>query len=205
MFVLGFPLLVATAMALWATNATTVPAPTPMEILVQPKPVVGGAIHDHEGRPVDLGAGWSIWFSGYTRCPDVCPATLATLSAALRQLRQAGVTPPRSYFLSVDPADDAAALDAYLGYFGAEVRGVARAEGVAIAQQLGFFLPAVSDGATAGDAIAHAALMAVVDPRGRLYAIIRQPVSAADLASALRQLVGTGSSPSAANAHRPIA
>ena len=69
------------------------------------------------GRPVLL-------FFGYTRCPDVCPQTLAKLTAALGALGDAadGVT---VVFATVDPAHDTAAVvDAYLADYDDRIVGL---------------------------------------------------------------------------------
>jgi protein SCO1/2 len=65
---------------------------------------------DQDGRPFDaarLRRGWTLVFFGFTRCPDVCPTTLAALArtrAALADLPQA--QQPRVLLISVDPEHD---------------------------------------------------------------------------------------------------
>lgn len=44
-------------------------------------------------------------FFGFTHCPDFCPATLYSLGTAINLLPK-NVTPPRTAFISVDPARD---------------------------------------------------------------------------------------------------
>ncbi len=57
-------------------------------------------------------------FFGFTNCPDVCPATMARLSRAIKAMPedlQGGVTP---LFVSVDPQrDDLAHLEEYVSFF----------------------------------------------------------------------------------------
>ena len=85
----------------------------------QPRPPLEGArmggpftLTSHEGRRVssDQFAGkYRIVYFGYTHCPDVCPADLASIGAALRQFEQkhpdraAKVQP---IFITSDPARD---------------------------------------------------------------------------------------------------
>ncbi|MEX0732022.1 MAG: SCO family protein [Aquisalimonadaceae bacterium] len=66
----------------------------------------------------------TLLFFGYTYCPDVCPMTLATLSAALRELTATQSDQVRVIFVSVDPArDDPQHLAAYASAFGPQFIG----------------------------------------------------------------------------------
>lgn len=79
----------------------------------QGKVEIGGAytLVDQTGATVtnETYAGtWQIVFFGYTFCPDVCPTTLSTVTAAIDQLGPLAerVTP---IFITVDPARDTVA------------------------------------------------------------------------------------------------
>jgi protein SCO1/2 len=63
-------------------------------------------------------------YFGYTHCPDVCPATLAKLSQALKRFGPAAAA-VRVLFVSVDPKRDSGqALGSYASYFGPQVMGL---------------------------------------------------------------------------------
>ncbi len=63
-------------------------------------------------------------YFGYTHCPDVCPATMARLGAAIQQLG-AGADHVRILFISVDPARDTPALlHSYVTAFGRHAVGL---------------------------------------------------------------------------------
>jgi protein SCO1/2 len=71
---------------------------------------IGGPFHltDQEGVRVDqrlLDGKWSLVFFGYTFCPDVCPATLTNLAAALDRLGP-DAAHVRVVFITVDPQRD---------------------------------------------------------------------------------------------------
>jgi protein SCO1/2 len=67
------------------------------------------------GRPTLL-------FFGYTRCPDVCPTTMADIAVALRGLDKALVEKLQVVFVTTDPAyDTPAVLGEYLGRFDADL------------------------------------------------------------------------------------
>lgn len=66
----------------------------------------------------------TLLFFGYTHCPDVCPTTLARLSAALGELPEAQRDRIKVLFVSVDPArDDPQRLATYTDAFGAQFIG----------------------------------------------------------------------------------
>lgn len=86
-----------------------------------PEPsLIGGPFQmvDQTGKSVDqaiLQGKWSAVFFGFTYCPDVCPATLQALSAAVPLLTPAEQKKLQIVFVSVDPGRDTpAVMKAYL-------------------------------------------------------------------------------------------
>lgn len=80
----------------------------------------------HTGETIsnaDLAGTPYLVFFGFTQCPDVCPTTLAQLSAVLGQLGpQAEITP---LFITVDPERDTQDTMAdYVGYFDDRILGL---------------------------------------------------------------------------------
>ncbi len=68
-------------------------------------------------------------FFGYTYCPDVCPMTLARLTAALDRLPADAADDVRVLFVSVDPErDDPKRLAEYTGAFGEGITGATGSE-----------------------------------------------------------------------------
>jgi protein SCO1 len=103
--------------ALWPTFA---PAPAA---------AIGGpfSLTDQDGRAVTerdlLGRPTAIFF-GFTFCPEVCPTTLANLSAWLKALGPDGDR-LNVVFVTIDPARDTPArLKAYLSAFDPRIRGL---------------------------------------------------------------------------------
>ncbi|EGR0048535.1 SCO family protein [Vibrio vulnificus] len=63
-------------------------------------------------------------YFGFTRCPDVCPTSLAMLSGALNELDDATKAKLRPLFISLDPERDDAKLSAqYAHYFHPMIEG----------------------------------------------------------------------------------
>ena len=66
-----------------------------------------------------------IVYFGFTRCPDVCPTSLAMLAGALNQLDDSVTSKFRPMFISLDPERDAAADSyKYAQYFHPMIEGL---------------------------------------------------------------------------------
>ncbi|MES9945790.1 MAG: SCO family protein [Candidatus Thiodiazotropha sp.] len=64
-------------------------------------------------------------YFGYTKCPDVCPTSLAFLAQALNQLNAEELKSVQGVFISVDPKRDTVqVLDNYASYFHPNLLGV---------------------------------------------------------------------------------
>ena len=135
---------------------------------VAPGPAPALVLPDDRGGTFDLAAhrgGIVLVYFGYTRCPDVCPATLGLMDAATRWLGP-DRDRVRQVFVTLDPRRDTpAALRAFLGNFDPvpvgltgppdAVAHVTRAWGVTVRPAEG------------GAYIDHTSLVAVVGPDGR--------------------------------------
>lgn len=66
-----------------------------------------------------------IVYFGFTRCPDVCPTSLAMLAGALNQIDDETKKQLRPMFVSLDPErDDAESSATYAHYFHAMIEGL---------------------------------------------------------------------------------
>ncbi len=67
----------------------------------------------------------SLYFFGFTQCPDVCPTTLLSLSEMLALLDEGEREQVRVVLVSIDPERDTPeVLKAYLANFGADFEGL---------------------------------------------------------------------------------
>lgn len=97
------------------TDVTGLVAPLQFSLTNQNGRAVTAA--DYRGDVVML-------YFGYTNCPDTCPATMATLAAALHRLGPLA-SRVRVLFVSVDPRRDTlAVLKRYVGDFGPQFVGL---------------------------------------------------------------------------------
>jgi len=160
---------------------------------------IGGELRlaDHNGKERSLAdfRGKVVVVSfGYTHCPDVCPTTLADLSAALKRLG-ADAARVQVLFVTLDPERDTPevlakyvpAFDpAFLGLIG-DAAATQRA-----AKEFRIFYekrPGNSPGAYTVD---HSGQSYVIDPQGRLRLFVRNDRIAQDLAEDLRILLRAG-------------
>jgi protein SCO1 len=147
---------------------------------------------DQHGRNVsaaDFHGRWLVVYFGFTQCPDVCPATLALLAAALRTLG-ADAGELQAVFITIDPEHDTGpVLASYLQNFGPNFIGLtgSSAQVAAAAQSFGAYSGGGPKGASAASELAHSSTLYVVDPQGRLNRQLSSQMTAAQLATYLRK------------------
>jgi len=149
---------------------------------------------DHNGKPrrlEDFRGKAVVVFFGFTRCPDVCPTTLADAAQAMKQL---GPDADRVQVLlvTVDPerdtqkvlADYVTAFDPrFLGMVG-DLEATRRA-----AKEFKVFFEKRPGKTPDGYSVDHSAQSYVIDPQGRLRLFVRHERIAEDLAHDLRVLL----------------
>jgi protein SCO1 len=161
-------------------------------VLPQPRPLPEFTLLDQHARPftrASLGGRWTLLFAGFTHCPDICPATLATLVAVDRRLQDSG-TEIRVVFLSLDPArDDTHTLATYVNHFNSRFIGATgeleQIEKLMSALGLAFIrVPHAGDSYT----IDHSTALVLIDPYARAAAYFRPPLKADALAADIAPL-----------------
>ncbi len=173
------------------------PAPEPRHatLLPEPRPLPEFTLVDDRGQPWTREAligNWDVLFFGFTHCPDICPATLGTLAAALETLEARGKPRPNAVFVSVDPErDDIARVSEYAGWFHPDMRGVTGA-----LDAIDAFAAAVAVGVVRhppdehGDyMVDHTAALVLIDPRGRIAGYISPPLYHAEITHDLEILM----------------
>lgn len=131
-------------------------------------------------------------YFGYTNCPDVCPASLATGGQALNALTPAERQRVKLLMVSVDPARDTLAhLKEYTAFFHSEMQGVTGtpAEIAALAKAFGAGYILQAPKADGSYAVDHTVSTYVVDPQGQLAAVLDLGVSTDQVVSTIRKLL----------------
>lgn len=139
-------------------------------------------LEDFRGKAVVL-------FFGFTRCPDICPTTLAEVASAVKSLG-ADAGRVQVLFVTVDPERDTAqALAAYVGAF--DPRFVALRGDAAATQRVAKDFKIYYEKRQQGGSytVDHSAQTYVLDPQGRLRLLVRHDRIGQDLAPDLRTLL----------------
>ncbi len=178
--------------------ALKVPTPgTNTETQVTGMPAVGGpfGLVDQHGKRVtekDFLGRYMLVFFGYTNCPDICPAGLQVMSAALDKLgsRANDVVP---VFITLDPAEDTPErLATYLKSFHPRLVGLTGSESevAAAAKAYRVFYQKVPDAKDPSHySIDHSAIFYLMGKDGRLAAPIPHTNDVDQLALAIEKAI----------------
>jgi protein SCO1/2 len=157
--------------------------------LPQPAQLTEFSLVGADGQPFlrdELRGRWTLLFTGFTHCPDVCPLTVASMAELRRRVARDDL---QFLFVSVDPGRDTPeAIRSYLAHFDPGLRGATgtRADvdrftaGLGLAQVVN---PGVGDEYT----VDHSTAFVLIDPEARLAGYFSAPheleALAADLAN----------------------
>lgn len=125
---------------------------------------------------------WTLFFIGYTFCPDVCPTTLADLDRIYPELIKAPYNNIQIVFVSVDPnRDKANNLAEYVNYFNSNFIGTTSTHDqlFPFAQDLGLVYSIVDEGDTedAYYMVDHSASLVLVNPQGEHQATFKAVIN----------------------------
>ena len=163
-------------------------------LLQTPKSIADFTLRGDDGKPftkTDLDGHWTLIFTGYTFCPDVCPTTLADLKASVAKLGSDAAR-LRVLFISVDPERDTPErLAHYVHYFNPDFR--AATADVAVLEKLGIelgFVFAKVPGATSDSYLMdHSAALILMNPHAELAGYLTPPFKPDAIAADLRPLM----------------
>lgn len=159
---------------------------------------------------VDFQGHWNLVFFGFTSCPDICPLTMAELRQFYAGLDFSQDVKPQVFLVTVDPGRDSPeSMAAYLANYNEEFIGLSGDPGQ-IAQLAEELYVGYGDASAPVAAmtshdhedsqsevvvaegeylIEHSAHIAVINPQGDYYAVMRAPHRDQDLIEAFRELV----------------
>lgn len=189
--VLGLALIAALAAAafLWR-QADTLPGLG--RTITSGRIAVGGpyALTDQDGKPrasSDFHGKYQLVYFGYTFCPDVCPTTLAVMSAALEKLGrdQDRIVP---VFITIDPArDKPEVLKKYLAAFGPRFVGLTGTDEEIAAVEKEFRVYAKKQPMAGGTyGMDHSSVIYLMGPDGNLISFFDDVTEPEKLAEALK-------------------
>jgi protein SCO1/2 len=189
----GALLIACAAIALAGCGGTSAPKAAST---TTPAAVVGGAglhgmvpdpmpakpaftLTDTAGRPFAFAPATSgkltYLFFGYTHCPDVCPATMSFLSAAIRQQPAALQRKIAVVFVTVDPTRDTGpVIRRWLDHYSRSFVGVrgSDAQIAAVERQAGIpVAPPAKKSPSATYTLAHSSFLMAYSPDGRAHVV----------------------------------
>ncbi len=132
-------------------------------------------------------------YFGYTKCPDICPTSLSTLSQALNELSEDELKSVQAVFVSVDPKRDSfQTLDNYVSYFHPNLMGVTGSESeiAVVAKQYGAQYEKIAiEGSSFGYTVDHSAVTYVITQTGELRFIFPHETPSFAILEAVRYLL----------------
>lgn len=191
----------AVALGALATSLLYSPSVRMGEVVSSGNALVGGAFEatDHTGKRVtheDFAGKYALYYFGYTYCPDVCPAELQVISAALNEVPGAAQN-VQVIFVSIDPARDTPEImkdyvanfwPGTVGLTGSEedIRNVAGKFRV-------YYNKVAQDGDTSGDdyLMDHSSFVYLMGPDGKFIRHFPYGTSADEMAKALKSEIKT--------------
>lgn len=152
---------------------------------------------DHDGQALNrtsLTGKWSLMFFGYTHCPDICPASLQTMSDMVKAIADPDVVDAlRVYFVSVDPErDNSEVLASYVTYFNPDFTGA-----TAITEKLNLLTRSLGiahvirnkvEGNPSYD-VDHSSAIVLINPKAEFAGLFSAPHDALAMARDLTRIV----------------
>ncbi len=151
---------------------------------------------NHLGEVVtemDMRGKYQLLFFGYTSCPDVCPLSLHTLTAALDKLGS-DAKKFQAYFITVDPErDDIVTMHRYVDYFDNKIIALTGQPPMLrqMANQYRVKYRRVYEGSKDREnyQMDHTAGLFIVAPDGRFITKLAHGISSSTMARALRSII----------------
>lgn len=194
--------LAAAVAGMYLARTLSQPAPVSLEsgtALPVPGELASFDLVDTQGAhvsPAQLRGHPTLVFFGFTYCPDVCPTTLALLTAVQKGARLPGL---KVALISVDPERDTPEqLGKYISSFGGDLIGLTGSTPEIVKAQKTFGVAASRvELAGGGYTMDHSAAVFLLDAQARKVAVFTPPLRSAaltrDLQKLAPQLGGTGS------------
>ncbi|WMN89616.1 SCO family protein [Vibrio parahaemolyticus] len=139
-----------------------------------------------------------IVYFGFTRCPDVCPTSLAMLAGALNQIDESQKAQLRPLFISLDPErDEADASAKYAHYFHPMIEGLSAPLDITtpLAHSYGvIFRKTELEGSELKYTLDHSSYFYFLKPDGTLITKVPHTLTPAPIVEAISQLTSNDSS-----------
>ncbi|MYM88215.1 redoxin domain-containing protein [Rugamonas sp. FT82W] len=152
------------------------------------------ALTDHNGKPrtlADFKGKVVLMFFGYTQCPDVCPTTMAEMSAAMKELGPQAEQ-VQVLFVTVDPERDTQQLLAeYVPAFDKRFLGLygTAEQTAAVGKEFKVYYAKVPGKTPGSYSMDHTAASYVFDKQGKIRLLVRAGQGPAPIVHDLKLLL----------------
>lgn len=175
------------------------PSPSPASVQTGTRvPVVAGTFGGdftltQQGKPVKLSDFQDkvvMVYFGYSSCPDICPTSLAIISAGLKTLTAEELAQVQPIFISVDPERDGGdTLMNYAQHFHPNLIGITgtAAEVQQATRQYGAFYAKVPSKSAMGYLVDHTSNTYLISKAGKFVTILPHNMTPATVAESIRQ------------------
>ncbi|WP_234497732.1 SCO family protein [Vibrio maritimus] len=168
--------------------------------LAQLEKVSESILYGENGDPVEIfdqaDPRTRIVYFGFTRCPDVCPTSLAMLAGALNQIDDETKSTLRPMFVSLDPERDAAEASAeYAHYFHPMIEGLSAPLEVTkpLAHKYGvIFRKTELEDSQLGYTLDHSSYFYFLSPDGTLIEKVPHTMTPAPIIEAIKRVNNQG-------------
>lgn len=158
-----------------------------LQLYPQPRALPDFVLTDHQAAPLtkeELLGNWTLVFTGYTYCPDICPTTLAELAKVYPQL-SSHTEQLKILFVSVDPGRDTSErLNEYVNFFHSEFVGASgeHKELFPLIRAMGLMYSLSDDTSNPNYLVDHSASVVLINPQAQVIGRFRPTLAPGELA-----------------------
>ena len=159
-----------------------------------PKQITEFRLSDQHQQAFDLArvqGKWTLWYFGYTNCPDACPLAMTVMSGIQKSLRtgEDASSDVQYAFISVDPERDSLEhLGKYVGFFNPDIIAATGNDDAlgTLTRQFGVLNTRQEPDADGNYLVDHTVALLLTDPEARFIGIFQQPHEVADISEQIR-------------------
>jgi protein SCO1/2 len=162
----------------------------------QPRTITPFQLTDTNNKPFNLAnlkGHYSLIFFGFTRCPDLCPTTLALLSKSYKIMEGDKLKSlPQIIFISVDPdRDNPQGIKNYLNSFNPAFLGATgkKTQIDQLTQEMSVIYAKVSEDKSGHYSIDHSGTIAIINPEGQFAGVFTMPHDPLKIANDVKIMV----------------
>ncbi|WP_371187885.1 SCO family protein [Thalassotalea maritima] len=144
-----------------------------------PRTLAKFELTDHHGRAFSneqLLGKWTLFFFGYTSCPDICPITMQKLNSIYPELQQVSGNNMQVALITADPKRDSVeVLSEYVKYFNKDFLALRAGHDVLFpfSRNLGLMYAIAEDSEDEYYLVNHSASIVMTNPNGQVHAIFK--------------------------------